>query len=55
MGPDDPDRLYSLAELQEVLPGLQVVEALVGRVRLEEGARHHGEAEVVRYAARWRG
>lgn len=52
MGPDDPDRLYSLEELCEALPGLQVVEALSGRVLLDEGTRHQGEAEVVRFAAR---
>jgi SAM-dependent methyltransferase len=52
MGPDDPDRLYDLAELREALPALQVVEALAGRVLLSEGTRHRGEAEVVRYAAR---
>ena len=52
MGPDDPDRLYDLAELRQALPGLQVVEALAGRVCLDEGIRHRGEAEVVRFAAR---
>jgi hypothetical protein len=52
MGPDDLDRLYDLAELREALPGLQVVEALAGRVLLSEGSRHRGDAEVVRYAAR---
>lgn len=52
MGPEDPDRLYSLEELRAALPGLQVVEALSGLVRLAEGVRHRGEAEVVRYAAR---
>ncbi|HEY9536803.1 MAG TPA: class I SAM-dependent methyltransferase, partial [Kiloniellaceae bacterium] len=52
MGPDDPDRLYSLEELQAALPTLQVVEALAGRVLLDEGTRHQGEAEVVRFTAR---
>lgn len=52
MGPDDPDRLYSLEELHGVAAGLQLVEALSGRVHLEEGTRHRGEAEVVRFAAR---
>lgn len=52
LGPDDPDRRYSLDELQQALPGLQVVEALSGRVHLDEGTRHQGEAEVVRFAAR---
>jgi len=54
MGPDDPDRLYDLEELHAALPGLTVVEALAGRVRLEEGTRHRGEAEIVRFAARRR-
>ncbi|HMA13318.1 MAG: class I SAM-dependent methyltransferase [Bacteroidota bacterium] len=52
LGPDHPDRLYSLEELYQALPGMQVVEALAGRVLLSEGTRHQGEAEVVRFAAR---
>ena len=52
MGPDDPDRLYDLEELHAAAPGLQVVEALAGRVRLDEGPRHRGDAEVIRFAAR---
>jgi len=54
MGPGDPDRLYDLAELRTACAGLQVVEALAGRVSLAEGARHRGDAEVVRFAARRR-
>ena len=52
LGPDDAERLYDLAELHAALPGLEVVEALAGRVRLSEGTRHSGEAEIVRFAAR---
>jgi SAM-dependent methyltransferase len=52
IGPDDADRLYDLAELQAAASGLEVVEALAGRLRLDEGPRHRGEAEVVRFAAR---
>jgi hypothetical protein len=52
MGPDDPDRLYDLDELCAAAKGLDVVEALAGRVRLNEGIRHQGEAEVVRFVAR---
>lgn len=52
IGPDDPDRLYDLEELHAALSGLEVVEALAGRVRLDEGPRHRGAAEVVRFAAR---
>ncbi|MEO3431390.1 class I SAM-dependent methyltransferase [Pelagibius sp. CAU 1746] len=52
IGPDDPDRLYDLEELRAAASGLEVVEALAGRLRLDEGPRHRGEAEVVRFAAR---
>ena len=52
MGPEDPDLLYSLGELHSATPGLEVVEALAGQVRLEEGRRHRGIAHVVRFAAR---
>jgi hypothetical protein len=52
MGPDDPDRLYDLDELYLAAKGLDVVEALAGRVRLDEGTRHQGAAQVVRFVAR---
>ncbi len=52
MGPEDPGLLYSLAELHGATPGLAVVEALAGEVRLDEGRRHRGIAHVVRFAAR---
>ena len=52
LGPDDAALLYSIAELEASLPGFDIVEALEGRVRLEEGERHTGIAEVVRFAAR---
>jgi len=52
MGPDDPDRLYGLAELHRAAAGLQVIEALCGEVFLDEGTRHQGLAEVVRFTAR---
>ena len=52
IGPDDPDRLYSLEEVRAAAQRLEVVEALAGRILLEEGPRHSGEAEVVRFAAR---
>ena len=52
IGPNDPDRLYDLAEIAAAVPDLQAVEALAGRVRLDEGPRHRGEAEIVRFAAR---
>lgn len=52
LGPDDADRLYDLDELYAAARGLDVVEALAGRVRLDEGARHQGTAEIVRFTAR---
>jgi len=50
-GPDTPDHLYDLDEIAAALPGHRVVEALSGRVLLDEGRRHQGEVEVVRYLA----
>ncbi|MEE9587872.1 MAG: class I SAM-dependent methyltransferase [Hyphomicrobiaceae bacterium] len=52
MGPADPSLLYSLDEFGEALPEFEIVEALDGQVRLDEGPRHTGLAQVVRYAAR---
>ena len=52
MGPDDPDLLYSLAELRDVFSDFVVVEALSGHIGLNEGERHCGEGEIVRFAAR---
>ena len=52
MGPDNPDLLYDLSELRAATPGLTVVEALDGEVHLEEGRRHRGIAQVVRFASR---
>ncbi|MEO0819434.1 MAG: methyltransferase domain-containing protein [Pseudomonadota bacterium] len=55
MGPDDPDLLYGADETGGWLAGLEVVEALTGRVVLDEGPRHAGEAQVLRLLARRRG
>lgn len=52
IGPNDPDRLYDLEEISRAVSGLQLVEALAGRVLLDEGPRHRGTAEVLRFAAR---
>lgn len=52
IGPDAPEKLYSRAELARWSDGLAPVELLEGRVRLDEGPRHSGEAEIVRLAAR---
>lgn len=51
-GPGDPDLLYDLGELTGVFGDAIIVEALTGRIRLDEGGRHQGLAEVVRFAAR---
>ena len=50
-GPDTPDHLYDLGEISSALPDHRVLEALTGRIHLDEGRRHHGEVEVVRYLA----
>ena len=52
VGPDQPGKLYDLAELEAWTGGLVLVEALAGRVRLDEGPRHSGVAEMVRLATR---
>lgn len=52
MGPDRPEPLYSIDELEAACRGMTVVEALAGRVLLDEGGMHRGEAEIVRFAAR---
>ncbi len=54
IGPDDPAKLYSrdaLAAWAEAL-GLKILEALEGRVLLDEGLRHQGPAAVARLLAR---
>ena len=51
-GPDDASVLYDLSEIEAAVPSLSVIEAFAGRTRLDEGGRHQGEAEVVRFAAR---
>jgi hypothetical protein len=52
MGPGDPSLLYDGAEFDQWLDGFELVEALQGTIRLQEGSRHQGLAQVVRYAAR---
>ena len=53
MGPTDPSRLYDLDQLDAMIPERwHRIEALTGRVALDEGARHHGLAHIVRLAAR---
>lgn len=52
LGPEDPDLLYELGDLLDVLPGLEVMEALKGRIRVNEGLRHRGEARIARLLLR---
>ncbi len=51
-GPKDASVLYDLPEIERATSGLQVIEALEGRVLLDEGVRHQGTGNIVRYAAR---
>ena len=51
-GPDDPTRRYTLSELRRWTGGLEIVEALTGEARLDDGPRHQGPADIVRLAAR---
>lgn len=52
LGPGKADLMYDLAEIEACLPDAIIIEALAGRVRLDEGERHQGVAEIVRFAAR---
>lgn len=52
MGPRDDALLYDVAEFELWLPGFELIEALTGTVRLQEGSKHQGLAQVVRFAAR---
>lgn len=51
-GPKDPSLLWSRALVERHFAGLEVVELLEGTVRLDEGPRHQGLAEVVRAVLR---
>jgi len=51
-GPRDPALLWSAALVRHHFPDLQVLELLEGTVRLDEGPKHQGEAEVVRAVLR---
>ncbi len=52
MGPGDPALLYDTEEFDDWLTGFELMEALTGTIRLQEGAKHQGLAQVVRYTAR---
>lgn len=54
MGPEDAGKLWAREELDAWLPDVEMVESLRGLVHLDEGPRHQGLAEVVRYAGRKR-
>ncbi|SFK20586.1 methyltransferase domain-containing protein [Falsiroseomonas stagni] len=47
-GPKMADLLWSRAIVEDLFGGLEVLELLEGTVRLDEGPRHQGPAEVVR-------
>jgi len=51
-GPKDPALLWSRRLVEEHFAGLEVLELLEGTVRLDEGPRHQGLAEVVRAVLR---
>lgn len=52
MGPGAPELLYDRDEALAAAPGAETVEALTGQVRLEEGDRHNGVADVLRLLLR---
>jgi SAM-dependent methyltransferase len=54
-GPKMPELLWSRAIVEALFAGLEVLELLEGTVRLDEGPRHQGPAEVVRALLRKRG
>ena len=47
-GPKDSALLWSRAVVEERFPGCEILELTEGTVRLDEGPRHQGPAEVVR-------
>lgn len=52
IAPKDEAVLYDLPEILSTVPDLEVLEALEGRVLLDEGIRHRGEADIIRFTAR---
>lgn len=54
MGPANRELLYDSDEFDRWLPDFDVVERLTGFVRLEEGFKHRGLAQVVRWTGRKR-
>lgn len=51
-GPRDSDLLYDAAGLADDFASFDIMELLEGTVRLDEGKRHQGPAQVVRLVAR---
>lgn len=51
-GPKDRAVLYDPADIESATQELDVLEALEGRVYLDEGDRHRGLGNIVRFAAR---
>lgn len=54
MGPSDPALLYDADEFERWLPDFTIVERLTGFVQLDEGVKHRGLAQVVRWTGRKR-
>jgi SAM-dependent methyltransferase len=54
MGPSDPALLYDPGEFDRWLADFYTVERLTGFIALEEGAKHRGLAQVVRWTGRKR-
>ena len=52
LGPENPDLLYNLQDLLAAADGLEIVEAEISRVHLNEGTRHQGDATVTRLLLR---
>lgn len=53
-GPRDTDLLYDLFELDDIFEGQDILEALSGRVHLDQGKRHQGLASVIQFCCRKR-
>ena len=53
-GPKEPALLWTRSIAEHEFAGLQVLELLEGTVRLDEGPKHQGEAEVLRAVLRAR-
>ena len=50
-GPDSLEMLYTVDELIKDFEGMKIKEALEIRIELDEGERHRGTADVVRFRA----